>query len=400
MRGCLVIFFAFFPASGALRGGSLPKLMVGAVIGIAAWDALSRWARPRLGLSELLLMAFGLWYVLAVAASPWPTLAKETMVTVVGWTIVVFALAQLICNAGRVQAALVGYVVGSTIAGLWGIYNLASGAVPTVQIPGQDVNDTGFYTATGGVIAIGIWASRGVSPWMRRVCGVCGLVLALAVAGSLSRGSTAGLALGLAIIAFVNVYARWSLLKGAGLAAVLAVMTVPVWLPKFQSGAKVKGHVAGENVSSRLDAWGIGANLGLDHPLAGVGPQSIAPYILRAESIPPGAFVVHVAHNTVVEALYGTGVVGLALLGGGVYTAFRNARRNAHSSGGRAVIGGRAASPVLAALAAGLICSLFTTQLFNPTMWLVLALANAGSSPVLPRLRRSSTAREPAAVPR
>lgn len=391
---CL-FFFAFFPLSGPLRGGSLPKLVIASAIGVGAIDVIVRWARPRIGTGELVFLSYGAWYVLAIAAAPYPLLANRTLITVIGWPIVLVAMAQLLCTNGRVRAALFGYMVGCAATAAWALFNMATGVTATAQIVGQDTNDTGFFTSTGAVVAIAVWSGRGTS-WRARILSAgCAAVSAVAVVASLSRGSLLGMVLGVALIFLLDGYARWQLIKGAVVAAVVAVMASPLWLPTYLGGQKIKSHVAGENVSSRLDAWTIGANLGFDRPLSGIGPSSIAPYIMKAEHTPPGAFVVQVAHNTVIEALYGTGVAGALLFLSGVALTVREAWRSMRASGGRPVANGRAASPALAALAAAIVCAMFTTQIFNPTVWVVFALGLAGSARPLParlvtfpRLRR------------
>ncbi|MCE1179138.1 MAG: O-antigen ligase family protein [Micrococcales bacterium] len=382
-------FFAFFPLSGGLRGGAAPKLAIAAAIGLAVGDLLLRHDRPRVGPTQLLLLAFASWYAVAVGASTDPIASSETLATVIGWAVCVVAMASLLTTPARTVAAVGGYLAGCLAAGVWALQRWLAGTSITASIPDVDVNDLGAYTATAAVIAVTMAVMPQTTPRVRGLSALAAAVLSLSVLASLSRGSILALAIGLVVVFVAAPAARRRLTAGMIVAGIVAAVAAPWWTVQLRTGLMQKGVVADRNVSSRVEAWVQGANLGTSNWLHGVGPNTLADFLAPASHTPPGAFIVHVAHNTPIEVLYSTGLVGLALFGAFTLSALWDASSTARGRGPRRSSTLSAAGT--GALVACLVCSMFTSQLVNPTLWLVLIIATAGTARALPRLSAGST---------
>jgi O-antigen ligase len=145
-------------------------------------------------------------------------------------------------------------------------------------------------------------------------------------------------------------------------------------MSQLSDAAGMKGVVASSNVSTREDAWILGINLAAQLPLTGVGVGALAPFYATWTNTPPGGFLLGFAHNTYVEAFYGTGLVGggvfMVIVAGVVRRSWRAERRFTASAPGSGI-----ATVLPAAATVTLVASAFTSQLLFAPIWLAVALA-------------------------
>jgi O-antigen ligase len=133
----------------------------------------------------------------------------------------------------------------------------------------------------------------------------------------------------------------------------------------------------------RSDLWTIALRVWHDHRVFGVGLNNFIAvaghYVNRPGGLTSVALIVthpHVVHNTYLEALTDTGVVGFVLLAG----VFSGLVTVAVRAGWRAEIRGLADVAVLArsvavAIIAVLVALFFLSDAQDPTLWVLFALA-------------------------
>jgi O-antigen ligase len=135
--------------------------------------------------------------------------------------------------------------------------------------------------------------------------------------------------------------------------------------------------------NGRSDLWAVGADMARDHPLFGVGLSNFQDlardYVTRPRELQFVELIAehpHVTHNTYLQLVAETGIVGLllflAVVGAAMRSALRAATRfdalgdDAHATLARAVFVG-----ILAVMAA----SVFLTNGHDSRLWLLLGLA-------------------------
>jgi putative inorganic carbon (hco3(-)) transporter len=212
---------------------------------------------------------------------------------------------------------------------------------------------------------------------------VCGGLMLIAIALSLSRGAAVGLAL-VVMAAFALRYVRWRYLALVGVAAVGVLIAVPQYGQRLQSldalpGFADEGEEADGSVRSRLTEMVAAALVFVDHPLIGVGPDQFQAYYPEyAEE-----FGLRVreeereAHNLYVGIASDSGILGSIAFFGAIGVTMRELMRARR----RLLV----SNPALAHLAAGFMLAILaylTTGLFlhlamERYLWLLLALGAA-----------------------
>lgn len=200
--------------------------------------------------------------------------------------------------------------------GLWqrfaGVARL-SGAFP-------DPNHYGFYLGMVLAFLVGRSVIYGLSPGRRNTF----VVLGLGVLLTMSRGGSLGALAGLAVVLAVALWARLRtrrpvpLLRGsvkAGTAVSAGVVAIALLSPAIAQALGDRfsfegGVTADPTANLRLQIWESGFDLLRRSPVMGIGPGS---YRAAMEKLPEWARGWE-AHNSLLETLVETGVVGGILL--------------------------------------------------------------------------------------
>lgn len=232
-----------------------------------------------------------------------------------------------------------------------------------------------------------------------------GLLIAIAVALTLSRGAAVGFALVVALMLALR-YLRWRTVALTAAAVILLFVAVPQYATRLGSlerlpGLAPEGVEADGSIRSRLTETIAAALVVVDHPLLGVGPgQFPTYYIAYAEK-----FGLRVrsedreAHNLYVGIASDVGILGSFFFFAAIWVTIRDLARTrakllmtrprlAHLAGG-----------FMLAIVAYLTTGLFLHLAFERYLWLMLALGAAVTLIGAGRtLRADSEGRPPSAT--
>jgi O-antigen ligase len=157
-----------------------------------------------------------------------------------------------------------------------------------------------------------LWAAMGACLW--------GIVL------SLSRGGMMALVLEMALIILIGMEGKKRLwLLPALLIAGAAAISIQFALRAENQG---KNYTAADAENSRLELWRAGGNMVLDHPLLGVGSMHFYEYAREYGEISHDNRGKN-THNTYLEILTGTGLIGFFCFVGMVVKLTRSLHRAA-----------------------------------------------------------------------
>ncbi|WP_134741839.1 O-antigen ligase family protein [Nocardioides sp. 503] len=261
------------------------------------------------------------------------------------------------------------YVLSCAVASACGIAEYIMGEDRRVGGPIGDPNDLAFFLLAGLPLA---FALRGSArrPWVYDLA--AGVIL-LAVLGTLSRGALLGLAV-VAVAALLMGLVRWKVALGFGALSVVALLVVLTAFPQLiETSLSQKEHVAGQNVSERLDLWQSAGRMTLENPVLGLGPGSFSQQHRDfADSLPLNInHTLDVAHNTYLEVSSETGLLGLVVFLAILVTAYLGAW--SHWRRTRDPLGGA----VCVALLGTAVAAAFVTEQYFLPLWLLAALGAA-----------------------
>ena len=210
-----------------------------------------------------------------------------------------------------------------------------------------------------------------------------GILIAIAVALTLSRGAAVGFGLVVALMIALR-YVRWRTVAMTGIAVVLLFLAVPQYATRLETlerlpGIAPEGVEADGSIRSRLTETIAAALVVVDHPVLGVGPGQFPTYYttyaeefgLRVRSED------REAHNLYFGIASDVGIIGSFFFFAAIWVTIRDLART------RAQL--IASHPRLAHLAAGfmlaivayLTTGLFLHLAFERYLWLMLALGAA-----------------------
>jgi glycopeptide antibiotics resistance protein len=145
--------------------------------------------------------------------------------------------------------------------------------------------------------------------WLVRLAGA-GLAVCLVglVAVIANRGAFLGLAAGLVAVWAVARW-KWRLVAGCAPLALLGALL----LPQTQIGQRLdRAYAQGvldDSAAARLELWGFGADLALENPVFGVGPENYAHYL--GQHYEDDAELA--AHNSFIDVVAELGIPGVTL---------------------------------------------------------------------------------------
>lgn len=267
----------------------------------------------------------------------------------------------------------------------------------TISSVGQ-ANNLAAYLNLVVISALGLWPSAGRRS--RLGLGALLLVTFLALALTYSRGGYLGLAVALTVLLVPRFRARtWALASAIGMTLAAGMLAVALALPAARIIVERIAHRAvattdlGEgSIRMHLDLWRVGAQVALEHPLLGTGPETFPlvfrPYLDqvlpddRAELL--GRFRLESPHNEFVGIAAEMGLPALA-----AYLVFLVACAMACVRRARAVdpVSSSIALVVLATLANHVVTNFFmtpevtTSEVFWITLGAGLAAMSKGKMP-------------------
>lgn len=399
----LLSFVDVLPSVGAV---SLPKLA--GVLLVISWIAVSaRGRQQRISavnpvLTYLLVLFFGWAAISAIWAE-----SQGDSVTALGRYAPNLLLIPIVFTALRTRRQavwiLAAVVVGAAIAATAGLLDppadpaAAAGGPRRVTGTIGDANELAAALLLGLFVAGGFAANPGFPPRWRVSCLA---VLTLSLAGimlSLSRGGL--IALAVAMLIGVVVSGRWrprvAVLAGVVVSAAFFYFALFASLPARERVTELGGG------TGRVDLWTVGWRMVEDKPIGGVGVgnfrDSSIHYLLRPGVIERDDFIVSspkVAHNTYLQILAETGIVGLllflAILGLSLGSVLVAARAFERAQDVQMEIISRA---LFAGLAGYLVAIFFISEMYSKVMWLLLACG-----PPLMLMARRSSRQPPAAA--
>ncbi|AJT42563.1 O-antigen ligase family protein [Psychromicrobium lacuslunae] len=334
---------------------------------------------PRLHWAHLVFLAFGIWSLIAGEAAGNSIFSRGYSISIIGWAFSLIALYQL--TPGRAGMLNLAKSYSLSIAAGCALviaFFLAGNSVALTPV-GGDVNDFGVLVAAAFFLSLGLARERTLGRLQRLVFLAATLLCLVVAVGSLSRGTWLAIGVGLVLYFLLYRRERLKMLAAALVLGILALCIAPFFSEQISTALQQKEFIAGDNVDSRLTAWQLGLRLFAERPLSGYGIGSIQQYIAEAFTTPPGDFVVAFLHNSYVELLFGTGIVGTAL-----FLVLAVATLIWTFKAGRALpIGSRGANTaamLLPAVAATLVASFTVTELTYAPLWLAIALGINASS--------------------
>jgi O-antigen ligase len=354
---------------------------------LAAWLVVD-WlrGRRRVGAPPLAapMVAFTVWTVMAVVASPAPRdsawAARSVLLLATPWIV-----AHVLDDAARARWFATALFVGMTVVSLLAVVQVGTCAgdrlygkavaLPPVlaSVFGKCARAHGFYSiymTLGGVLALVLTLTLPRVPLLRPpAAGAAGWLLGvLAFVLTFVRGAWLGCAAGFGVLALL-LRRRTLVLLGA---VIVIVMVVAV--PSVRERATTMFDPADATARERLAMLSAGLTLVRAQPMLGVGPGQVKR--LYPEYAPPEALRRHTSHlhNTPLQIAVERGLVGLALWLW-IFVAFfvRSARvlrrLPAEAAADRALVAGS-----IAAIAAFLVAGLFEYN-FGDTEVLLVALS-------------------------
>lgn len=312
--------------------------------------------------------------------------------------IMFFVLAVIVADhigsARDVERIVFIILLAAAAAAVVGGFEFVFGSAFRVQGPLEDPNDLGY--ALSMAFALGLFSlvrRQGSGRWVMFVL-LC--VVSVGIIGTLSRGTLAGVAAGVA----------WGVLLGrvrvrylvAGFLTV-ALVTMAVYFidpARISFAFEMKQNFGGVTVGQRLDRWRIALQMFEDRPILGVG---VGNYGVLYKSYGgtelighEGTKAHHVAHNMYLEVAAETGTLGFLVFVFILAAALRavtplggDGRDETESSrappapSAESVLGDRwpvllgSVSTAMITLMAG---GLFLTEQYFAPLWVVVGLAS------------------------
>ena len=238
------------------------------------------------------------------------------------------------------------------------------------------LNPLGHALSLAAVLCFGLWASRAVRGPLRVTVACLGILFALGILWSGSRGSLLSVTLGVATVAWVVSPGR---AKSFGkLAALAGSMLLILAISTGHVSAAWSGFLAND-ASSNLYRYQIAVLAGrlfLDNPLLGVGLGGMeGAGIFQSSDLRTLAVTIISSDNDYARVLAELGGLGIAVVGGWALflgRRYRDAVREVRALGRR--------QPPVLALGAGIganlmVLGLFESVLFSPTGWFYVGLA-------------------------
>lgn len=300
----------------------------------------------------------------AVAHGGGPGVA-DSLARWAGFIAALVVLADVVRGRAAVEWLAGVYVAACAAAAVCGLLTYARGAA-RVGGPIDDPNDFAIFLLAALPLSLAL-RRTGSRPW---VWDVATVVIAVATAGTVSRGAGVGVVAMLVFAGVTRQISRTSLLGVVGAVVATASVAVGLFPEQVRRSFEQKTAVAGQNVSERFYLWHSAEQMTLDNPLVGQGPGSFAlEHQSYVDRLPLDVdHLLDVAHNTYLEVAAELGLLGLAAFVAVLVIGFRGAWQAWR----------RDASPIAAAVTCALVGvavgATFLSEQFYLPFWLLTAL--------------------------
>lgn len=338
------------------------------------------------------ITALCVWVTLSAAWASVPSLTETDLWHWYAVALIFLIIASTVQSRLLAQVAAAAFVLGAVLSVAYGLAGGVSGseAANTASYGGRLGGATGDpnFLAAGVVPAIALTAAllasaRELPSRMRTLMIGAGLVtlaiLMVGVVASQSRGGLVALLISMAIAFFAFPrQRRW-------VASILLVLLGVAAVAFALSPGALQRVTAAGNGSGRADEWTIAWRVLAAHPVTGAGDANFVA-VARDYTRAPGTLTEaqylvdqpHVAHNTFLQFLSETGIVGFALfvtIGAACMRAAWVAARRFAAFGDWPMEA--LACGVVVALGAMLTASAFISAEVDQRLWTLLALGPA-----------------------
>jgi putative inorganic carbon (HCO3(-)) transporter len=285
--------------------------------------------------------------------------------------VLLFFIISQFSDDHRLQRLIVWTLsIASTVAGFLAVQKFLSGQELLARLPEGDPNDVAFVLATTLPLTFWLLRERG----LRRVAVIAMLgMLSVAIVLTFSRGALVGLAAGLLWKLIVD-RRQLKVIAGAAVLAAAVIGTVVYFAGnRVDTGLRAKEKVAGQNVSTRLQAWRLAAGFAADHPLLGIGPGEFRNRWVAATDQLPETPPLKVVHNAYLDIAAELGIVAALLFVAYLVMAIvRGWTANVRRRGPPGLAGA-----VTIALVVGSVATLTLSEQYFAPFWLLGGLATA-----------------------
>ena len=373
----LLLLVAALPWEDALAPPASPLPVVkllGALV-MAAWAIRLALGREPLRLPPVLISTAAFTFAVGTSLlfSPDQPAGLVKVTSYVSFIVFFFVVVQLIRDLDRARLVLIVLSLSTAAAAARGLFSFLVLGIDRASGPIEDPNGYAYVLATVLPLTGYLIVTERRRRWVWVACFV---LIAGAIAASLSRGAFVGLA---AVALWALASGRFTLrnaLIGSTAAVVAAAAIVALLTPDIGKRLEQKERFGAKNVSSRQAFWRGALSMAADRPLTGVGPGRFgteAQFYVRRN---PVVLRNPVVHNSYLEILAESGIVAL-----GAFLAFLAAiwrlltqgRARARSNGDRDA--SRLASSLQATMLVAVVSGAFiSAQLITP-FWLLGGLA-------------------------
>ena len=337
-------------------------------------------AHPVMSAAGALLLA---WMILSIGWAEDPAVAREYVMRYA----LNFALLPIVYTAVQrrehVVAVMSVYVGSAVAAAIYGMITVGDDYESLGRISGLvgTANELASVLVTAMVLAGGLLLALKGSPLLRTLCFSA---IAICLIGLFLTQSRAGLiALGTALLAAVVVGGRRRFVV-AVLVALVSITTIGYFA--FVATDEVRHRVTTfGSGTGRTDIWTVAWRMVEDEPVRGIGVGNFQTasihYLLQPGAILRDEFIVdrpQITHNSYLNVLSETGVVGLALfcvvLAAGFVACWRAADEFRRRGDPFLEACARAVSLALIAL---FVADVFASDQLNKELWVLLGLGPA-----------------------
>jgi probable O-glycosylation ligase (exosortase A-associated) len=333
----LILFFLIYANPGHLlfdQSGDLGIAKAGAAFAMAAlgcsWLLYGRKLRLGGWIGVTLFALFG-WMAASVGWSIEPDVTRQALGEILKFFVIFFLVCNVVDELPRARTALAAFALASVIPALGALWSYAHGEHLVEGTRASwigtfgDPNDLAYYLAAGVAAALG--ARELERSRARRVAWTAAIGLMLvAILFTQSRGGLITIGVVLAL------YTLRTVKRARTAIPMIAVVVLAAFLAPRATWSRAGTTLAYQEDASargRIDAWNTGQNVFADRPFVGVGLGAFQ--FSWAEYAPGDAGPARAPHNTFVQVLAETGLVGVSLFFGALVIGLTCALRAARS---------------------------------------------------------------------
>lgn len=373
-----LIFMLTVGLNWTMAGWPSSATKLGAIlfVGITGLSMIIRRIPPRMHWLHFLLLAFACWTVVSANVAGNGSLSNGFSATIAGWAVVVIAASQIFESRRDVVTLGACYTTAMAAGCVLTLMSYGSGHSSALVPVAGDANDFGMLASSGAIVGIGV-AREKFHPVVRAWWLLCATICLIVAVGSFSRGAILGLAVALVVHFLFRPRDRKAILIGIVVAALALLAVYPSIQRAVSVAVQQKSFVAEGNVSSRFDAWAIALNIFAEHPLGGAGIGSLEPRYFGDLHLAPGMLSLAYAHNSYIEILYGTGIIGAILMAFAIGWSLKTTWRAQRVEIPEAGAGAGVQSVLFPAVVSILVACFTVTEIMYPPFWMVFVLAFA-----------------------